>query len=144
MRRRSPRKSWPLETTSATIWKPSPEMTEGGAEVSPTLAERVAQQGLPEWQQQQLLVADAVEIGYGERFVAVPQVESGEAYRDMDDFIATVRRPHLRELLDVAIIGRGAFRRFKDVLYTYPHEEKHGLRSRKTGASARPRVARSA
>ena len=56
------------------------EMTEEGAEVSPTFAERVAQQGLPEWQQQQLLVADAVEAGYGERFVAVPQVESGEAY----------------------------------------------------------------
>lgn len=100
------------------------QMVEEGAAGSPTFAELVAQQGLPEWQQQQLLVADAVEAGYGERFVAVPQVESGEAYRDMEDFITTIRNPRLRELLDVAITGRGAFRRFKDVLYNYPHEEK--------------------
>ena len=65
------------------------EMTEEGAEASPTFAERVAQQGMPEWHQQQLLVADAVEAGNGERFIAVPQLESGEAYRDMEDFIAT-------------------------------------------------------
>jgi hypothetical protein len=100
------------------------EMAEEGAEGSPIFAERVAQRGLPEWQQQQPLVAEAVEAGYGERFIAVLQLESGEAYADMVDFIATVRSSHIRELLEVAIIGRGAFRRFKDTLYNFPHEEK--------------------
>jgi hypothetical protein len=100
------------------------QMDEEETPGSPTFAELVAQQGLPEWQQQQLLVADAVEAGYGTRFVAVPQVESGEVYGDMEDFIATVSDPHLQELLDVAITGRGAFRRFKDVLFRYPSERE--------------------
>ena len=87
--------------------------------------QRSSQKGTcPTGRQQAVLQADAVETGYGERFIAVPQMESDEAYRDMEDFIATVRNPHIRELLEVAITGRGAFRRFKDVLYNYPHEEK--------------------
>ncbi len=76
---------------------------------SPRFLELVAQRGLPDWQRQQLLVADQVERGYGERFIAVPQVDSHEAYRDMEDFIATVRSPHIRELLEVAITGRAHF-----------------------------------
>jgi len=95
-----------------------------GGEASPALADLVAESGLHDWQQQAVLQADAVERGYGDRFIAVPQMDSHEAYGDMEDFIATIRNPHIRELLDVAIMGRGAFRRFKDVLYNYPHEEK--------------------
>jgi hypothetical protein len=34
----------------------------------------------------------------------------------MEDFIATVRSDRIRELLEVAIMSRDAFRRFKDVL----------------------------
>jgi hypothetical protein len=40
----------------------------------------------------------------------------------MADFAGTVTDPHLTELLDVALTGKGAFRRFKDVLYGYPQE----------------------
>jgi hypothetical protein len=36
----------------------------------------------------------------------------------------TVEDEHLRELLDVAIQGRGAFRRFKDVLARHPAEQQ--------------------
>ena len=53
----------------------------------------------------------------------------------MEDFIATVRNPHLRELLEVAIMGRGAFRRFKDVLYNYPTRRSAGSRSGTSGCS---------
>jgi len=42
----------------------------------------------------------------------------------MEDFIATVKDEHLVELLEVAINGRGAFRRFKDVLLRYPEERE--------------------
>jgi hypothetical protein len=90
----------------------------------PGMATLLAEWGLPDWQRQAVLQADAVERGYGDRFLAVPQMGSHEAYRDMEDFIIIIRSPRLRELLDVAITGRGAFRRFKDVLYNYPHEEK--------------------
>jgi len=42
----------------------------------------------------------------------------------MEDFIATVENEHLASLLEVAIDGKGAFRRFKDVLAGYPEERE--------------------
>jgi hypothetical protein len=42
----------------------------------------------------------------------------------MVDFIATVKDERLVELLEVAINGKGAFRRFKDVLLNYPEERE--------------------
>ncbi len=42
----------------------------------------------------------------------------------MQDFIATVEDEHLAQLLEVAINGKGAFRRFKDVLLNYPEEKE--------------------
>jgi hypothetical protein len=44
--------------------------------------------------------------------------------RNMQAFIATVEDDHLSELLEVAINGKGAFRRFKDVLLNYPEERE--------------------
>lgn len=63
-----------------------------------------------------------------ERYKALPKVESHEAYEDMEDFIATVKDEHLADLLYVAINGKGAFRRFKDVLASYPEEKERWFR----------------
>jgi hypothetical protein len=41
---------------------------------------------------------------------------SSAGYADMEDFIATVRDERLARTLETAIRGRGAFRRFRDVL----------------------------
>jgi hypothetical protein len=51
-----------------------------------------------------------------DRYREIPRAESRDGYHDMQDFIETVSDAHLRELLEVAIQGRGAFRRFKDTL----------------------------
>jgi len=59
-----------------------------------------------------------------ERYEQIPRVESHEGYRDMVDFIAALDNEHLAELLEVAINGKGAFRRFKDVLLNYPEERE--------------------
>lgn len=59
-----------------------------------------------------------------ERYKPIPRAESSEGYEDMVDFIATVDNEHLAELLEVAINGKGAFRRFKDVLHNYPEENE--------------------
>ncbi|OGO24271.1 MAG: hypothetical protein A2144_06185 [Chloroflexi bacterium RBG_16_50_9] len=59
-----------------------------------------------------------------ERYERIPKAESHEGYQDMVDFIATVEDEHLAELLEVAINGKGAFRRFKDVLLNYPAERE--------------------
>jgi predicted nucleotidyltransferase len=53
--------------------------------------------------------------------VWVDPVPSGEAYRDLEDFVARVRDPRAHDLLERAISGRGAFRRFKDTLFEFPN-----------------------
>jgi hypothetical protein len=58
------------------------------------------------------------------RYERIPKAESHEGYEDMVDFIATVKDERLVELLEVAINGKGAFRRFKDVLLNYPEERE--------------------
>jgi len=62
-----------------------------------------------------------------DRYERIPKAESHEGYKDMEDFIATVKDERLAELLEVAINGRGAFRRFKDVLLRYPEERERWL-----------------
>ena len=57
-----------------------------------------------------------------DRYERIPKAESHEGYGDMVDFIATVKDERLVELLEVAINGKGAFRRFKDVLLNYPEQ----------------------
>ena len=59
-----------------------------------------------------------------DRYERIPEAESHEGYEDMVEFIATVKDEHLAELLEVAINGKGAFRRFKDVLLNYPEERE--------------------
>jgi predicted nucleotidyltransferase len=53
-------------------------------------------------------------------WIRIEPESSSEGYRDMADFIAQVRDPRARDLLDRAIAGRGAFRRFKDTLFEFP------------------------
>src|SRR5438105_4139198 len=50
----------------------------------------------------------------------VDPVDSGESYRDMEDFAGQVGDARARDLLLRAIAGRGAFRRFKDTLFEFP------------------------
>jgi hypothetical protein len=59
-----------------------------------------------------------------DRYARIPKAESHEGYEGMVDFIATVKDERLVELLEVAINGKGAFRRFKDVLLNYPEERE--------------------
>jgi hypothetical protein len=52
--------------------------------------------------------------------IHVEPLPSSVGYGDMEDFVARVRDPRARHLLERAINGRGAFRRFKDTLLEYP------------------------
>jgi len=53
-------------------------------------------------------------------YMRVDPVSSREQYRWMERFIATVEEGPLRQKLLQSIDGKGAFRRFKDVLVAYP------------------------
>jgi hypothetical protein len=63
-----------------------------------------------------------------DRYEPLPKADSREGYRDMEDFIATMEDERLAELLEVAINGKGAFRRFKDVLAGFPEEREEWFR----------------
>ena len=52
--------------------------------------------------------------------ILIEPIPSREAYGDMEEFIGRVRDPRVRDLLGRAIAGRGAFRRFKDILQEHP------------------------
>jgi hypothetical protein len=57
-------------------------------------------------------------------YLLVDPVSSREQYRWMERYIATVEEPELRQKLVGSIDGKGAFRRFKDVLMAYPVERE--------------------
>jgi hypothetical protein len=53
----------------------------------------------------------------------VPADGPSDGYRDMQDFIATVDDPSIAERLTIAIDGKGAFRRFRDLLQRWENIE---------------------
>ena len=50
----------------------------------------------------------------------IDPLASSDGYGDMEDFIARVPDRRVAALLERAIAGRGAFRRFKDTLFEFP------------------------
>ena len=62
--------------------------------------------------------------GEPDRYVKIDPASSREQYRWMERFVASVEDPQLRERLLIAIDGKGAFRRFKDVLLSFPQERE--------------------
>jgi hypothetical protein len=63
--------------------------------------------------------------------------ESYESYRDMAEFVAAVHHRRAADLLDRAIAGRGAFRRFKDTLFEFPELRDQWFRYRNARAHRR-------
>ncbi len=59
-----------------------------------------------------------------DNYVRIEPASSREQYRWMERFVQSVSDETLRERLIIAIDGKGAFRRFKDVLLAYPAERE--------------------
>lgn len=79
---------------------------------------------------------EEIEAGFGERYHRIPYQGSDAGYRDLSEFIETVTDDRCRASLEVAIRGSGAFRRFKDVLQTYPAPSGNvGSHFRKSGST---------
>lgn len=57
-------------------------------------------------------------------YLRVEPASSREQYRWMERFVGSVADEPLRERLIISIDGKGAFRRFKDVLLAYPAERE--------------------
>lgn len=56
------------------------------------------------------------------RFLLIPKRESGEGYEVMVSFAGSVEDRNLQEKLEIALDGKGAFRRFRNVLNQHPDE----------------------
>jgi len=84
---------------------------------------------LPYWMEDEVELALEVLLNEDDRYIRIPERESSEAYKVMTDFIDTVKDPVLKEELVYALDGKGAFRKFKDVLIGYSKERKrwHGF-----------------
>jgi len=63
-------------------------------------------------------------------FLYIEPISSREQYRWMEEFIETVEESNLKDKLNIAIDGKGAFRRFKDVLVGYPAERERWFAKR--------------
>jgi len=57
-------------------------------------------------------------------YLRIEPASSREQYRWMERFVTSVEDGGLRERLLISIDGKGAFRRFKDVLLAYPTERE--------------------
>jgi len=67
-------------------------------------------------------IAGAPDQDDPDRWLSVQCEDSHDSYHDMEIFIDTLADPHLVDQLQSAIHGRGAFRRFKDILGRTPGE----------------------
>ncbi|MBI5536617.1 MAG: hypothetical protein HY898_28105 [Deltaproteobacteria bacterium] len=63
-------------------------------------------------------------IASDQRYLRIEPVSSREQYRWMERYIPLVEEPKLRSRLEVSIDGKGAFRRFKDVLMAFGPERE--------------------
>ena len=58
------------------------------------------------------------------RFASVDAIPSRIQYQWLDEFIKEIEDEPLRARMEAAINGKGAFRRFKDILLTLPDERR--------------------
>ncbi len=59
-----------------------------------------------------------------ERYLSIPTESSREGYQDMVAFTESLEDENLKEKFWIALDGRGAFRRFKDVLLSHPEKRE--------------------
>jgi hypothetical protein len=81
-----------------------------------------AAEGLPDWEQELVETAESILGDEKNRYLLIPKRESREGYEIMVAFAESVRGTGLRDMLSVALNGKGAFRRFRNILNGHPAE----------------------
>ncbi|MCI0710043.1 MAG: UPF0158 family protein [Chloroflexi bacterium] len=72
-------------------------------------------------------------------YILVPTTPSYAGYQDMEEFIQTVSNVALQNMLQEAIQGKGAFRRFKDALLDAPEERERWFKFKEAAMEQRVR-----
>jgi len=75
---------------------------------------------LSDWQKEDIKLAKEILFNNPERYICIPERPSYEGYNLMVEFAEKVEDELLREKLSIALDGKGAFRRFKNVIADYP------------------------
>lgn len=104
---------WYLDTRTGRLLCVSDELTaalENGEDAEQLRAR------LPDWEAPEVEIAGQIVDDAENRFVNVPSFDTRLCYNLMVEFIAGLGDEDLREKLRIAISGKGAFRRFRDVL----------------------------
>lgn len=83
-----------------------------------------ALQDIPDWERDLIETAESIANDESGRFADIPRKPSFEAYNLMVEFSNSVENKRLKEKLSIALDGKGAFRKFKNVISDYPEEEK--------------------
>jgi hypothetical protein len=107
-----------LDTTSGRVMRISTEVW-NALEEGRTIAG-----SLQGWQQEELREARDVFSDNHGRYVLIPERPTWEGDDLMADFLDSVTDAELRQKIRVALDGRDASRRFRDVLAHYPDERK--------------------
>ena len=83
---------------------------------------------IPDWMADEMELVLEILLDENGRYIRIPERESHRAYHSMAAFTECIDDPVLKEELSTVLNGRGAFRRFKDILLAYPKERKrwHG------------------
>jgi len=79
---------------------------------------------LPDWQKAEIEIAQNIRNNNTERYINIPEKPTYESYNMMVDFTENIEDELLIDKLNIALDGKGAFRRFKNVLKDYPDYEK--------------------
>jgi len=77
-------------------------------------------ENLPDWQKEDIKLAKDILFNNPDRYICIPERPSYEGYNLMVEFTEKVEDELLREKLNIALDGKGAFRRFKNVIADYP------------------------
>jgi hypothetical protein len=78
---------------------------------------------LPEWQQENLMVANDVVENF-ENYIELPTKYEVNEYEIMEDFCLTISDQRKQDILLRSIKGKGTFRRFKDQIIDFEIEDQ--------------------
>ena len=96
-----------LNTADGEVYVVSNEELSAAEEGEPPIED------FPEWQQQAVRIAR--QIINGDHYIALPSKYDIHEYAIMEEFSCSVADQKVSDALQIAIRGKGAFRRFKDV-----------------------------
>jgi len=100
------------------------DLLEGGPESAGGRIDLTTGEVWPEFALEDGWDGDPDDLDDEDRWHHVWPTGSRDAYQDMVDFTATRTNPRLVEHLQIALDGRGAFRRFKNVLSDWPEDRE--------------------